>query len=202
MSNQRGCLNLFGLIKTNAPVVPTFENKPTPPIQPTPQSTPEPTKQTPIRQRLARAQAHQNTSPTIDNKAPTNLFPLGTRISILSKTEIEFYRALQSAVGDRAIIMCKVRLFDVFYIKQPRINFKFANRIIQKHVDFLICQPQTLKPIAGIELNDRSHLRQDRQERDALVMLIFKSAGLPLINLTPKPSYNPTEIQNLLPTLP
>jgi hypothetical protein len=46
-----------------------------------------------------------------------------------------------------------------------------------------------MKPLGGIELDDSSHNRSDRKERDALVDAVFSSAGLPLIHVTAKRAY-------------
>lgn len=55
------------------------------------------------------------------------------------------------------------------------------NRISRKHVDFLLCDSQTMRPRVGVELDDSSHAREDRQTRDALVQQVFDAAGLALL---------------------
>jgi hypothetical protein len=48
------------------------------------------------------------------------------------------------------------------------------------HVDFLLCDPTSLQPVAAIELDDKSHQRKSAQERDAVKDAVFATAGLPL----------------------
>ena len=58
---------------------------------------------------------------------------------------------LRTAVGDRALIRLKVSLGDLFYAKadDPRHYRTLSNRIDRKHVDFLLCDPHTVKPLIG-----------------------------------------------------
>jgi hypothetical protein len=110
----------------------------------------------------------------------------------LSVTELSFLRTAQIAVNGRFAIMTKVSMADVFF--SPTRDPGARNRISQKHVDFLFCDPQTLKPMLGVELDDSSHQRSDRVERDAFVDAVFASTGLPLVHLSARPSYASAEI--------
>lgn len=103
-------------------------------------------------------------------------------------------------MSDWALICPKVSLGDLFDAdtgsrSQDR---SYRNRIDRKHVDFLLCDPRTVRPILGIELDDRSHQRPDRQERDALVESVFAAAGLPLARVPVRYSYNRRELAAFL----
>lgn len=109
--------------------------------------------------------------------------------NFLSPAELSFYKILSSMTGTKLTIQTKVGLKDIF-----RTNSKsHFNKINQKHVDFLICETETMKPIIGIELDDTSHNQKTRQERDKFVDDVFKTASLPLIHITAQREYN-TEI--------
>jgi len=88
----------------------------------------------------------------------------------------------------------------LFYVKSSDYSKyrTYTNKIDRKHVDFLLCDPKTLRPIIGIELDDKSHQRQDRQERDELVENIFQVAKLPLARVSVKHTYSLTELNSLL----
>lgn len=73
-----------------------------------------------------------------------------------------------------------------------------THKIDRKHVDFLLCDPVTMRPMVGIELDDNSHQRPDRQERDAFVDQAFQAAGLPLLHVAVKRAYVVTELEALL----
>lgn len=116
-------------------------------------------------------------------------FPYGIRDEFLSPTERAFFQVLVQAVQHRAIICMKVRLADVFFVARPHENRAAFNRIAQKHIDFLLCDSATLRPILGIELDDASHNRLDRQERDDFVNQAFAVAHLPLLHIRAQRTY-------------
>ena len=55
--------------------------------------------------------------------------------------------------------------------------------INQKSVDFVLCDHE-LHPLVAIELDDWSHERPDRVERDRKVEALFRESSLPLERLT------------------
>ena len=100
--------------------------------------------------------------------------PYRQRDDFLSPAEFSFYRVLTTAIGNRAVICPKVGLGDIFYVARSENKQSFKNKIDQKHVDFLLCDPTTMKPRLGIELDDASHGRADRVERDRFVDRVLK----------------------------
>jgi len=77
----------------------------------------------------------------------------------------------------------------------PNENVTYFNRIAQKHSDFLVCDPVTMKPLFGIELDDASHKQNDRQERDEFVEIVCNVAGSPLLRLPVQREYNSRGIE-------
>lgn len=75
----------------------------------------------------------------------------------------------------------KVNLSDIFFVSHPERNQAAWNRISRKHVDFLLCNSRSMRPRIGIELDDSSHAREDRQARDAFVQQVFEASGLSLL---------------------
>ena len=124
----------------------------------------------------------------------TKELPYRQRDDFLSPAEFSFYRVLASAIGSRAIICPKVNLSDVFYVARPNENTyqAYRNKIDRKHVDFLICDPTTMRPRLGIELDDSSHGRRDRQKRDEFVDRVFEAARVPLLHIPAQAAYNPS----------
>lgn len=133
----------------------------------------------------------------IDKLETKDSLPYALRDDFLSSAELSFYKILNQTIGERAIICPKVSLKDIFFVKtRDKSEFYiYSNKINLKHVDFLICSKETLKPICGIELDDSSHVRQDRIERDEFVDKVFKAADLRLIRIPNKISYSITEIE-------
>lgn len=141
---------------------------------------------------------------TSDAAAPSAPLPYRLRDAFLTSAEASFYRVLKSIVntgaGSNLIICPKVDLDDIFYVSGPDQNYTYWNKINRKHVDFLLIDPVTLHPLLAIELDDASHQRPDRVERDRFVDQVFATAGLPLLHVPVKPAYSPAEITNLIRT--
>ncbi|MDY0341463.1 MAG: DUF2726 domain-containing protein [Coriobacteriia bacterium] len=130
----------------------------------------------------------------IEVPAPDQTLPYRQRDDFLSAAELSFYRALSAAVGTKTHVCPKVNLADLFFVAKPNENQGARGRISQKHVDFVLCDPESMRPLAGVELDDSSHARADRQTRDELVNGVFAAAGLPLIRIPAAASYNPADI--------
>lgn len=120
--------------------------------------------------------------------------PYRLRDDFLSPAEFSFYKVLSSLAGARLTIQSKVRLADIFFVARPNENVAYFNRISQKHLDFLVCDSVTMKPVFGIELDDASHRQNNRQERDDFVEKVCRVAGLPLLRFPVQREYNPREL--------
>lgn len=112
---------------------------------------------------------------------------------VLTAAEQKFLAALQPVVGDRFVILAMVRLADLVETKnQDRSTyFSARSKVAQKHIDFLLCQPDTFAPFLAFELDDRTHQRRDRRERDEFVDELLARVGLPLIRIKTAASYEP-----------
>ena len=106
-------------------------------------------------------------------------YPYHLRDEFLSPAELNFYRALLTVTADWAALFSKVNLGDIFYPKTGEYghNQAFRNKIARKHVDFRLCDPESLRPLLAIELDDSSHNRPDRQARDEFVDGVFAAAA-------------------------
>ena len=102
---------------------------------------------------------------------------------LLSQNEWYEYKKLKEYASAKGLIICpKVRLLDII---EPRKGEKdylaLRGKVQSKHVDFVICD-QDLHIKAVLELDDNSHNRKDRQERDAFVDQILTSVGYTVIH--------------------
>lgn len=125
-------------------------------------------------------------------------FPYRTRADFVSRAELSFFQVLRLVVADEMLVCPKVSLGDIFFVVSQEKRQAYRNKIDRKHVDFLLCDPQTLKPQMGIELDDSSHQRKDRQARDRFVDGVFEAAGLPLLHVPARASYVADEIRSLI----
>ncbi len=130
-----------------------------------------------------------------------NLAVAYRRRDFLSKGERAFFRVLQQAVGRGGLVLAKVRLADLV-IPATGIGHQgwqaAFNRISAKHVDFVICGPDDMVPRLAIELDDASHRQATRQERDAFIEAVCRSAGLPLLRIPAHRDYAMQELRTQL----
>jgi len=131
---------------------------------------------------------------------PAQAHSFHLRDDFLSPAEASFFQVLRLVTGQQVVALAKVNLNDLFFAQtgDTRRNRAASNRIDRKHVDFLLCDAQTLRPVLGIELDDRSHERPERKARDELVDAVFAAAGLPLLRVPTRPSYAPEELIALI----
>lgn len=102
----------------------------------------------------------------------------------LTRAENEFYNVLGQAVGHEYRIFAQVHLDSFLDEKVKGQDWRAAHaHINRKSVDFLLCDKEYLTPKLAIELDDKSHERADRKERDGEVERILKAAGIPLLRV-------------------
>ncbi len=131
-----------------------------------------------------------------DNKAEAQRLPYRLKEPFLATTELALFRVLSQMVGGRYLICPKVSLNDVFYIVRPNENVHFFNKFFRKHVDFLLCEPQTLAPAFGVEIV-RPISKNETRESDKFMDEIFTGAGLPLVHIPSSETYDPSDIITL-----
>jgi hypothetical protein len=130
-----------------------------------------------------------------ENTATAKTFPYGLRDAFLSPAEISFFHVLKGILSADQYLVTKVRLEDLFFVRQPHKNRNARNLIAQKHVDFVICDVGSMQPLLGIELDDASHKKPETVERDRFVERVFGAAELPLMRVKAARGYVPGEIK-------
>ena len=101
---------------------------------------------------------------------------------LLTRNEWYEYKKLKKYAAAKDLQVCpKVRLLDFVEPRKGAEHYKSLFYKIQaKHVDFLICD-QDLHIKAVVELDDNSHNKADRQERDRFVDQVLTSCGYKVI---------------------
>jgi hypothetical protein len=117
------------------------------------------------------------------------------KASILTQPEGRLYRSLLLAVASEYQVMSKVRLWDFIWLENdPPERGKHLGRLSSRHVDFLLCEPLTLKPLLAVELDDYSHKKPEAIAADQYKDELFAAAGLPLLRL-PHPNFPPRQLR-------
>jgi hypothetical protein len=128
-------------------------------------------------------------------------FPYEKEPSLFTATESAFLAALDQAGGRQVRIIGKVRLADVVNVRSGLDNSArqtALNKILKKHLDFVACDPKTMAVQFVIELDDKSHRRPDRQERDQFLDQVMQTVGIPIYHFPAQRSYSPEEIKAML----
>jgi len=126
-------------------------------------------------------------------------FPYDPAEALLTAAERAFYEVLIDAIGDDFDILCKVRLADVIVVRpglSQRFRMRAFNRISAKHLDFVICDPESYVVIGVIELDDRSHLREDRRERDEFIDGALEAAGISILHMPAQRRYSALKLRD------
>lgn len=126
--------------------------------------------------KLTSMNASQNSNVTL---------PYKKRDDFLSASELSFYRALSLFLENKATICPKVAVKEIVFIGSGvgKNYMKFFNRISQKHVDFVLCDVRTMQVICVVELDDLSHQREARKQRDAFIDLVFATSQIPIFHI-------------------
>ncbi len=133
----------------------------------------------------------------IQTKDQDGRSPYRLRDTFLSTPELALFRTLQKMAGGHYVICPKVALNDIFYIVRPNENVHFFNKFFRKHVDFLLCEPVTLRPAIGIELV-KPRGGSETREVDQFMLDLFLNARLPLVHIPSSEHYSETDVENLL----
>ncbi len=119
--------------------------------------------------------------------------------SLMTATEMDFYWKLNKVVDNRYFIYPQVHLSALLDHRVVGQNWKGAfYHINAKSVDYVLCSKTTLQPIYAIELDDPSHDRIDRINRDIEVERIFSEANVPLVRFRDYKNLTDTDIAHEL----
>lgn len=101
---------------------------------------------------------------------------------LLTKREHQEYLKLRQYADARGWLICpKVRLRDLIEPKRGAAKKQtLINKIQSKHVDFVLVD-QNMNLIGVLELDDSTHDRADRKERDSFVREALEGAGITMI---------------------
>lgn len=131
-------------------------------------------------------------------KAPVD-FPYQSKDVLCSPAERSFLGALDKIVGKKYRIFAKVRLADIIDVQRQRsasARQRAFNRIAGKHVDFIVCNASDLSIVGAIELDDKSHLKKGRRDRDQFLDKALEAAGVPMLRVKAQSTYSIKEVSS------
>lgn len=115
----------------------------------------------------------------------------------MTKNETALFKVLHEAVGSLYYIFPQVHLSAILDHEIYGQNWKGAfSHINGKSVDFVLCDPKNLIPVAAIELDDKTHDLEDRKARDAEVERMLANARIPLFRFINPSKLIPNSVRN------
>lgn len=121
--------------------------------------------------------------------------------SLFTPAERSFAGVLDQVLDDGYRVYGKVRVADLIEPVPNRDRRRWQqafNRINAKHFDFVICNSNDLAPVAVIELDDKSHQKSKRQQRDEMLEGICEQVKLPLVRVPAQKGYKLAEVEEYL----
>jgi hypothetical protein len=118
------------------------------------------------------------------------------RPALLTQGELAFYRVLRRAFFGHLHVSFKTRLADILYCPEALWNTLHGRQIAQKHVDFVLLDPETTAILAVVELDDRSHDSLERRRRDGFLNRALEGAGIPLLRVRAASYYDVPQLRD------
>ena len=126
-----------------------------------------------------KGKSEQSTSKIEPDIDYTNAYKLKWLFSMNEKTAYFGIKEITDELGLH--LMAKVRLLDLLEPQKGHNKYKTLFYKIQaKHVDFVVCSDNLVAKCI-IEIDDNSHKREDRKQRDNFVDQILTSVGYKII---------------------
>lgn len=112
--------------------------------------------------------------------------------ALLTQTEIKYFDIIRGIIGDNYIVYPQINLASV--IEKEGAG---ARTELFRNIDFGVFD-YNYKIVLLIEINDATHLRKDRKERDKKVARICKKAKIPLVTFWVKDGINVERMRRAL----
>lgn len=126
----------------------------------------------------------------IENEDLSSLYEKKTYL--LTQNELKFYKLLKSITDKNNLnLFSQVALYEIIKSK----NIKYFNKIKSKTIDFVITDVNCKIKLC-IELDDPTHIKENRQKRDKFVDNLFKELNIKLIRIPVQSYYKLSELEN------
>ena len=126
----------------------------------------------------------------IENEDLSSLYEKKTYL--LTQNELKFYKLLKSITDKNNLnLFSQVALYEIIKSK----NIKYFNKIKSKTIDFVITDVNCKIKLC-IELDDPTHIKENRQKRDKFVDNLFKELNIKLIRIPVQSYYKLNELEN------
>lgn len=117
---------------------------------------------------------------------------------LFTPAERSFLGVLEQTLDNKYRVFGKVRLGDLVKPAKGLSKSRHTsalNKVNKKHVDFVVCSASDLSVVGVVELDDQSHEREDRAERDVFVDDALRGAKIPIARFSAKKGYQIPEVE-------
>lgn len=124
-------------------------------------------------------------------------FPFTKKSNLFTPVERQFLDLLETSVGDKYRIICRVRLVDILAVR-PKTQKKTLRTALQRasghHLDFILCDKHDLSPVIAVDL---VHQKGDgyKTQRDWFLSGALDAARIPHLRIKVKGGYKPSDIR-------
>ena len=110
---------------------------------------------------------------------------------IMTEQEYKFYRLLKNYTSKNNLnLFAQVSLYAIVNSK----NYSNFNKIKSKSIDFVITDANCKIKLC-IELDDYTHIKENRQKRDNFIDKLFEELEIKMLRLPVQNYYNMTDIE-------
>lgn len=122
------------------------------------------------------------------------------KLYLTTKTELELYKILLAICEKyKLALFTQVVLYEIVQVNEPpftREYSKYFNKICRKSIDFIIADKETTRIRLCIELDDPTHKRKKRIERDNFINELFEDLQIELLRIKTSENYDINAIES------
>lgn len=122
--------------------------------------------------------------------------PYKKKSFLLTRAEYNFDKVLTEVVQDKYYIGRQVLLSNIIEVTSTYRSYR--SKIDKKSIDFVLFNKNGYTPYLAIELDDSSHSRWDRVQRDEFVQDVLNKAGIRLLRIKNAYVYNKEDISKMI----
>lgn len=122
------------------------------------------------------------------------------KLYLTTKTELEIYKILlEICTKYNLILFTQVVLYEIVQVNEKpftREYAKYFNKICSKSIDFVIADKETTRIRLCIELDDPTHKKKKRIQRDEFIDKLFEDLQIDLLRIKTCNEYNINQIES------
>jgi hypothetical protein len=128
-------------------------------------------------------------------------FPFKRKLSLLTQTEMTLLDLIESAVGNKYRVLCRVRLSEVLSLRQntdKRAAKNALSKASSRQLDFVLCNKQDMSPVIAVDLVHNNGKDGYKKQRDWYVSSALDAARIPHLRIRVKSGYTAVEIRECI----